>query len=178
MIVEKFQKRKMHNHTFGEVFDRETTREARPSREATRVRRSYDEDIIAPSFEAEEDNGVLNASPFPCFDFLRNAGLLDDFLFLINRLGLSTYMEDEGDQFYRLTKIFVESFKFSNSAFSPTVKFRIYDRPVTMKLKDFCAALDIAPIGRAKKIEDCPKALAELYREVTNDDNRTIQRAR
>ena len=178
MIVEKFQKRKMHNHTFGEVFERDTTRAARPSRAATRVRRSYDEDVIAPSFEAEEDNGVPNASSFPCFDFLRNAGLLDDFLFLINRVGLSTYMEDKSDQFYRLTKIFVESFKFSNSAFSPSVKFKIYDMPITMKLKDFCAALDITPIGTAKKIENRPKALTELYREVTNDDDRTIQRGK
>ena len=158
MIVENFQKRKMHNHAFGEVFERDTTRAARPSRAATRVRRSYDEDVIAPSFEAEEDNGVPNASSFPCFDFLRNAGLLDDFLFLINNVGLSTYMEDESDQFYRLTKIFVESFKFSNSPFTPSVKFRIYDMPITMKLKDFCAALDITPVGTAKKIEKSPKA--------------------
>jgi hypothetical protein len=95
MIVEKFQKRKMHNHTFGEVFERDTPRVARPSRAATRVRRSYDEDVIAPSFEEGEDNGIPNASSFPCTDFLHNAGLLDDFLFLINRAGLSTYMEDE-----------------------------------------------------------------------------------
>ncbi|KAK1613600.1 hypothetical protein QYE76_019117 [Lolium multiflorum] len=109
---------------------------------------------------------------------LGDPGLLDDFLFLINRVGLSTYMEDESDQFYRLTKIFVESFKFSNSAFSPSVKFKIYDMPITMKLKDFCAALDINPIGTAKKIENRPKALTELYREVTNDDDRTIQRGK
>ncbi|KAK1608747.1 hypothetical protein QYE76_032420 [Lolium multiflorum] len=150
----------------------------RPTREATRIRRSYDEDAIAPSFEAEEDNGVPNASSFPCYEFLRNAGLLDDFLFLINRVGLFTYMEDESAQYYRLTKIFVESFKFSNSAFNPSVKFKIYDRPVTMKLSDFCAALDIAPLGTSKKIENLPKALTELYREVTNDDSRTIQRGK
>ncbi|KAK1602819.1 hypothetical protein QYE76_017807 [Lolium multiflorum] len=168
----------MHNHTFGEVFERDATRVARPSRAATRVRRSYDEDVIAPSFEDDEDNGIPNASSFPCIDFLRNAGLLDDFLFLINSVGLSTYMEDESDQFYRLTKIFVESFNISNSPFTPSVKFKIYDMPITMKLKDFCAALDIAPIGTAKKIKNRPKALMELYREVTNDDDRTIQRGK
>ncbi|KAK1585956.1 hypothetical protein QYE76_016995 [Lolium multiflorum] len=104
--------------------------------------------------------------------------LLDDFLFLINNVGLSTYMEDERSQYYMLTKIFVESFKFNNSHFTPTVIFRIYDNPITMKLKDFCVALDSAPVGTAKKIEKSPKALSELYREVTNDDSRTIQRGK
>ncbi|KAK1609478.1 hypothetical protein QYE76_033151 [Lolium multiflorum] len=171
-------KRKMDNHNFGEVFERETTSTGRPSRAATRIRRSYNEDVIAPSFEVEEDNGVPNASSFPCYDFLRNAGLLDDFLYLINNVGLSTYMEDERSQYYMLTKIFVESFKFNNTHFTPSITFRIYDNPITMKLKDFCIALDIAPVGTAKKIEKSPKALTELYREVTNDDSRTIQRGK
>ncbi|KAK1632715.1 hypothetical protein QYE76_007030 [Lolium multiflorum] len=104
--------------------------------------------------------------------------LLDDFLTLVGKAGLTTYMEDERKQYYMLTKIFVESFKFNNKHFHPTVAFRIYGNPVTMKLKDFCAALDIAPVGTAKKIEDNPKALLELYREITNDDCRTIQRGK
>ncbi|KAK1699063.1 hypothetical protein QYE76_015760 [Lolium multiflorum] len=112
-------------------------------------------------------------------DFIaKKHGLLDDFLFLINNVGLSTYMEDERSQYYMLTKIFVESFKFNNTHFTPSVTFRIYDRPITMKLKDFCVALDIAPVGTTKKIEKSPKALTELYREVTNDDDRTIQRGK
>ncbi|KAK1651781.1 hypothetical protein QYE76_069586 [Lolium multiflorum] len=86
-------------------------------------------------------------------------------------------MEDERDQYYTLTKIFVESFQFNNKH-QPSVTFRIYDNPITMKLKDFCTALDIAPVGTAKKIENNPKALLELYREVTNDDSRTIQRGK
>ncbi|KAK1680607.1 hypothetical protein QYE76_041455 [Lolium multiflorum] len=87
-------------------------------------------------------------------------------------------MEDEREQYYMLTKIFVESFKFNNKHYHPTVAFRIYGNPITMKLKDFCTALDIAPVGTAKKIEDNPKALLELYREITNDDCRTIQRGK
>ncbi|KAK1646040.1 hypothetical protein QYE76_063845 [Lolium multiflorum] len=63
--------------------------------------------------------------------------LLDEFLFLVNNVGLTTYMEDERSQYYMLTKIFVDSFKFNNSHFTPTVTFRIYDNPITMKLKDF-----------------------------------------
>ncbi|KAK1681064.1 hypothetical protein QYE76_041912 [Lolium multiflorum] len=170
------EKRKMNNYNFGEVFEGETTSTGRPSRASTRIRRSYNEDVIAPSFD--EGNGDPNASSFPCYEFLSNAGLLDDFLTLIGNAGLTTYMEDEGKQYYMLTKIFVESFKFNNKHFNPTVAFKIYGTPVTMKLKDFCAALGIAPAGTARKIEDNPRVLLELYREITNDDCRTIQRGK
>ncbi|KAK1610227.1 hypothetical protein QYE76_033900 [Lolium multiflorum] len=170
------KKRKMNNYNFGEVFEGETTSTGRPSRASTRIRRSYNEDVIAPSFD--EGNGDPNASSFPCYEFLSNAGLLDDFLTLVRKAGLTAYMEDERKQYYMLTKIFVESFKFNNKHFNPTVAFKIYGNPVTMKLKDFCAALDIAPAGTAKKIEDNPRVLLELYREITNDDCRTIQRGK
>ncbi|KAK1614691.1 hypothetical protein QYE76_020208 [Lolium multiflorum] len=172
----QYKKRKMNNYNFGEVFEGETTSTGRPSRASTRIRRSYNEDVIAPSFD--EGNGDPNASSFPCYEFLSNAGLLDDFLTLVGKAGLTTYMEDERKQYYMLTKIFVESFKFNNKHFNPTVAFKIYGNPVTMKLKDFCAALDIAPAGTARKIEDNPRVLLELYREITNDDCRTIQRGK
>ncbi|KAK1610349.1 hypothetical protein QYE76_034022 [Lolium multiflorum] len=170
------KKRKMNNYNFGEVFEGETTSTGRPSRASTRIRRSYNEDVIAPSFD--EGNGDPNASSFPCYEFLSNAGLLDDFLTLVGKAGLTTYMEDERKQYYTLTKIFVESFKFNNKHFNPTVAFKIYGNPLTMKLKDFCAALGIAPAGTSRKIEDNPRVLLELYREITNDDCRTIQRGK
>ncbi|KAK1615553.1 hypothetical protein QYE76_021070 [Lolium multiflorum] len=172
----QYKRRKMNNYNFGEVFEGETTSTGRPSRASTRIRRSYNEDVIAPSFD--EGNGDPNASSFPCYEFLSNAGLMDDFLTLVRKAGLTTYMEDERKQYYMLTKIFVESFKFNNKHFNPTVAFKIYGTPVTMKLKDFCAALGIAPAGTAKKIEDNPRVLLELYREITNDDCRTIQRGK
>ncbi|KAK1663363.1 hypothetical protein QYE76_051522 [Lolium multiflorum] len=172
----QYKKRKMNNYNFGEVFEGETTSTGRPSRASTRIRRSYNEDVIAPSFD--EGNGDPNASSFPCYEFLSNAGLLDDFLTLVRKAGLTAYMEDERKQYYMLTKIFVESFKFNNKHFHPSVAFKIYGNPVTMKLKDFCAALDIAPAGTARKIEDNPRVLLELYREITNDDCRTIQRGK
>ncbi|KAK1607093.1 hypothetical protein QYE76_030766 [Lolium multiflorum] len=171
-------KRGMDNFNFGEVFQGETTSTGRPSRSSTRFRQSYNEDLIAPSFAPEEDNGVPNAASFPCYDFLRNAGLLDDFLTLVGKAGLTTYVGDESEQYYTLTKIFVESFKFNNKHFRPTVDFKIYGKPITMKLENFCAALGIAPVGTARKIEDNPKKLLELYREITNDDCRTIQRGK
>ncbi|KAK1585733.1 hypothetical protein QYE76_008277 [Lolium multiflorum] len=172
------EKRKMKKFKFGELFKKGTTSTGRPSRASTQIRRSYNEDIIAPSFAPEEDNGAPNASSFPCYDFLTNAGILDDFFTLVNRAGLATYVGDEREQYYRLTKIFVESFKFHNTQYEPTVAFKIYDNPVTMELEEFCRALDIAPVGTARRIDDNPRDLLELYRGITEDDCRTIQRGK
>ncbi|KAK1612963.1 hypothetical protein QYE76_036636 [Lolium multiflorum] len=172
------KKRKMKKFNFGELFKRGTTSTGRPSRTATRLRRSYNEDIIAPSFAPEEDNGAPNASSFPCYDFLTNAGILDDFFTLVNRAGLATYVGDEREQYYMLTKIFVESFKFHNTQYEPTVAFKIYGNPITMELEEFCRALDIAPVGTARRIDDNPRDLLELYRGITDDDCRTIQRGK
>ncbi|KAK1662324.1 hypothetical protein QYE76_050483 [Lolium multiflorum] len=174
----KNKKKEMKKFNFGELFKKGTTSTGRPSRAATRLRRSYNEDIIAPSFAPEEDNGAPNASSFPCYDFLRNAGILDDFFTLVNRAGLTTYVEDEREQYYMLTKIFVESFRFNNTQYEPTVAFKIYGNPVTMELEDFCRALDIAPVGTARRIDDNPRDLLELYRGITDDDCRTIQRGK
>ena len=112
----------MHNHTYGEIFERDSQRVSRPSRSIARMRQSYNEDLIAPSISDERGDGVPNPSSFPCTDFLRVAGILDDFLLLF-----TTYMEDESDQRLLLTKTFVESFKFSNSSFRPSIAIKIYD---------------------------------------------------
>ncbi|KAK1666069.1 hypothetical protein QYE76_054228 [Lolium multiflorum] len=172
------EKGKMKKFKFGELFKKGTTSTGRPSRASTQIRRSYNEDIIAPSFAPEEDNGAPNASSFPCYDFLTNAGILDDFFTLVNRAGLATYVGDEREQYYMLTKIFVESFKFHNTQYEPTVAFKIYGNPVTMELEEFCRALDIAPVGTARRIDDNPRDLLELYRGITEDDCRTIQRGK
>ncbi|KAK1664013.1 hypothetical protein QYE76_052172 [Lolium multiflorum] len=172
------EKGKMKKFKFGELFKKATTSTGRPSRASTQIRRSYNEDVIAPSFAPEEDHGAPNASSFPCYEFLTNAGILDDFFTLVNRAGLATYVGDERGQYYRLTKIFVESFKFHNTEYEPTVAFKIYDIPVTMKLEEFCGALGIAPVGTARRIDDNPRDLLELYRGITGDDCRTIQRGK
>jgi len=168
----------MHNHTYGEIFEREAPRAARPSRSTARFRPSYNEDLIAPSIGDEGDDGAAHPSTFPCANFLRDAGILDDFLLLVSRVGLTTYMNDESDQYAMLTKTFVESFTFSNSAFKPSIAFRIYNRPFTMTLERFCSIIGIAMTGTAKKIQGRPADLLELYRGVTNDDDRIAQRGK
>ncbi|KAK1681687.1 hypothetical protein QYE76_042535 [Lolium multiflorum] len=98
--------------------------------------------------------------------------------FIAEKHGLATYVGDEREQYYMLTKIFVESFKFHNTQYEPTVAFKIYGNPVTMGLEEFCRALDIAPVGTARRIDDNPRDLLELYRGITDDDCRTIQRGK
>jgi hypothetical protein len=144
----------MDNYTYGEVFKREATRSSRPSRSTTRFRTSYNEDIMSPSIGDEGDDGDAHPSTFPCSNFLHDAGILDDFLLLVDRVGLTTYMLDESNLYAMLTKIFVESFKCTNSHFKPSIAFKIYDKPITMSLEKFCGILGIPMFGTAKKIQN------------------------
>jgi hypothetical protein len=63
-------------------------------------------------------------------------------------------MLDESDQYAMLTKTSVESFSFTNSAFKPSIAFKIYDKSVTMALEIFCSILGIAMFRTAKKIQN------------------------
>jgi hypothetical protein len=106
---------------------------------------------------------------------LSDAGILEDFLLLINRVGLTAYMMDESNQYAILTKIFIKSFKFTNSHFKPSIAFKIYDKSITMSLEKFCDILGTPMFGTAKKMLQQPTDLLELYRGVTNDDDHTTQ---
>jgi hypothetical protein len=87
-------------------------------------------------------------------------------------------MTDESNQYALLMKIFVESFKFTNSHFKSSIAFEIYDKSITMSLEKFCGILGIPMFGISKKILHQPTDLLELYRGVTNDDDRIAQRGK
>ena len=80
------------------------------------------------------------------------AGILDDFMTLVRRAGLTSLMQDESVQYATLTKTFVESFSFTNSVFHPDVSFKVYGRSYHMTLKKFCGALGLGTAGSANKI--------------------------
>jgi hypothetical protein len=82
-------------------------------------------------------------------------------------------MLDECNQYALLTKSFVEIFKFTNSSFKPSIAFKIYDKSITMSLEKFCCILGIPMFGTTKRIQNRPADLLDLYRGVTNDDDRT-----
>src|SRR3954470_17556982 len=94
---------------------------------------------------------------------------------LVQKAGLTSYMQDESAQYALLTKTFVESFSFTNSLFKPDVSFKIYSRAYSITLKQFCKALGLGTAGSAKKILAQPADLLELYRGITNDDDRRAQ---
>src|SRR3954468_15750356 len=167
----------MKKHIFGEIFKRETPRSTRPSRSTAQFRQSYNEDLIAPSI-GERDEGNANVSTFPCVTFMTDARINEDFLALVNNAGLTNYMNDRSNQYAQLTKILFESFTFDNSIYKPSVKFRIYDMPITMPLSNFCDILGVCNTGTSKRIQNKPTDLLALYREVTNDDTRAAQRGK
>jgi hypothetical protein len=118
----KISKKEMDNYTYGEVFEREAPRASRPTRSTTQYRISYNEDLMSPNIEGGD--GDAHPSTFPCANFLIDVGILENFLLLVDRVGLTTYMTDESNQYAMLTKIFVESFAF-----------KIYDKSITMSLE-------------------------------------------
>src|SRR4051812_21295201 len=109
MFSKNFRNRVMDNHTFGEVFESDAPRSTRPSRSSSRARQTYNEDLITPRFRNKGDEGDAHPSTFPCFTFLQAAGILNDFLTLVRRVGINDYMQDESEQYAMLTKTFLES---------------------------------------------------------------------
>src|SRR3954465_864568 len=106
----KFQQREvMDHHTLGEIFESDAPRRERLPRSSTSSRPSYNEDLITPRFGDEGDEGDAHPSTFPCQTFLQAAGILNDFMTLAQRAGLTSYMQDESAQYSLLTKTFVES---------------------------------------------------------------------
>jgi hypothetical protein len=168
----------MDNYTYGEVFEIAAPRSSRPSRSTAQYRTSYNEDLMSPNIGEEGDDGDVHPSTFPCAIFLNDVGILEDFLLLVNRVGLTTYMTDESNQYALLIMIFVESFKFTNSLFKPSIAFKIYDKSITISLEKFCDILEIPMFGTANKILQQPSNLLELYRGVTNDDDCIAQRGK
>ena len=168
----------MDHHTFGDIFESDAPRRARLPMSSTSSRPSYNEDFIAPRFGDEGDEGDAHPSTFLCQTFLRAAGILNNFMTLVQMAGLTSYMQDESAQYALLTKTFVESFSFTNSLFKPTVSFKIYGRAHSMTLKQFCKALGLGTNGSSKNITGLPIVLLELYRGITNDDDRRAQRGK
>ena len=82
----------MDHHTFGDIFESDAPRRARLPRSSTSTRPSYNEDLITPRFGDEGDEGDAHPSTFPCQTFLRAARILNDFMALIERAGLTSYM--------------------------------------------------------------------------------------
>ena len=88
--------------------------------------------LVEPEVMEVEREEHVYPSFFPCKDFLRATGILEDFNELISNAGLEHFVANELPQYAKLTMSFVQSFKFHNSKDNPTVSFNIYHKAVKM----------------------------------------------
>ena len=80
----------------------------------------------------------VRSCEWPCDNFLREAGIYEDFYSLIENAGLTDFLHDRIDQYLLLTNIFVQNFHFHSRSSPPTVEFYLYDEHKEMSLYDFC----------------------------------------
>ena len=75
---------------------------------------------------------------WPSDDFLRRAGIYEDFYLLIENAGLTNFLHDQRHQYLLLTNTFVQNFYFFPKKSPPTVEFHLYDVAKEMTLAEFC----------------------------------------
>ena len=64
---------------------------------------------------------------WPCDEFLRAAGIYDDFYYLAENAGLVDFLCDQREQYLLLTNIFMQHFYFHAKKSPPLVEFHLYD---------------------------------------------------
>ena len=87
----------------------------------------------------------------PCDEFLKEAGIYEDFYYLAENAGLASFLHDQREQCLLLTNIFVQNFHFHARSSPPSVEFYLYDEHKEMSLCDFCR---VCMIPFAGKIEE------------------------
>ena len=80
----------------------------------------------------------VRSCEWPSDDFLRAAGIYEDFYELAENAGLTAFLHDRRGHYLLLTNIFVQNFHFHARSSPPTVEFYLYDEHKEMSLYDFC----------------------------------------
>ena len=63
---------------------------------------------------------------WPCDEFLREAGIHEDFYHLAENAGLTAFLHDQREQYLLLTNIFVQNFHFHARRSPPLVDFYLF----------------------------------------------------
>src|SRR3954470_13278568 len=84
---------------------------------------------------------------WPSDNFLREAGIYEDFYSLIENAGLTDFVHDQCPQYLLLTNTFVQNFYFFPKESPPSVEFHLYDVVKKMPLSKFCAVCNIPTKG-------------------------------
>ena len=111
------------------------------------------------------EEGVF-PSIYPCTEFMRTAGILQDFHTLVSNAGFEDFVHDEPYQYAKLTVSVVQDFSFSWASSNPMVHYKIYNLDVNLSLDDFCAAIKVPQWGAIEKIRGRPQALMDLYKDI------------
>ena len=85
----------------------------------------------------------VRSCEWPCEDFLKEAGIHEDFHALIETAGLTGFINDRIDQYLLLTNTFVQNFYYYPKQSPPAVSFHLYDEFKKMSLSHFCAVCRI-----------------------------------
>ena len=85
----------------------------------------------------------VRSCEWPCEDFLKEAGIHEDFYALIETAGLTGFMNDRIDQYLLLTNTFVQNFYYYPKKATPAVSFHLYDEFKEMSLRHFCVVCRI-----------------------------------
>ncbi len=118
----------------------------------------------------------VRACEWPSDEFLRAAGLSEDFYYLVENAGLTAFVEDKCSQYLLLTNIFVQSINFYPRKNPPMVEFMIYDVPQCMTLQDFCNVCKLPYVGDIR--DPRPRDLEDFIASIVVGEERGVSRAR
>ena len=88
---------------------------------------------------------------WPCDNFLKEAGIHEDFYSLIENADLTDFLHDRMDQYLLLTNTFVQNFYYYPKKSPPAVSFHLYDEFKEMSLRNFCAVCRIPYEGELEE---------------------------
>ena len=97
------------------------------------------------------EEGVF-PSLYPCSEFMRAAGILQDFQTSVSNAGLEDFIDGEPYQYAKLTMSVVQDFRCSLNLPNPVVHYKIYNMHVNLPFDDFCTAIRVPQWGSREKM--------------------------
>ena len=85
----------------------------------------------------------VRSCEWPCGNFLKEAGIHEDFYSLIESASLNDFLLDQIDQYLLLTNTFMQNFYYYPKKSPLAVSFHLYDEFREMSLSIFCAVCRI-----------------------------------
>ena len=97
------------------------------------------------------EEGVFPAV-YPCSGFMNAAGIMQDFETFLSNAGLMHFVDGEPSQYAKLAMSMVQDFRFDGPSPNPMVHYRIYNKPISLPFRIFCATIKMEQWGTCEKI--------------------------